>query len=95
MAIVARLFIDTAEQADHDRLERAVESRFEELGGPPDGLMVHLGYPHDGGLALLEVFTTEELFRSFVSDVLRPALVEIGLEASEPEIAPAWSIARP
>jgi hypothetical protein len=95
MAIVARIFINSAERADHDQLERAVESRFEELGGPPDGLMVHLGYPNDGGLALVEVFRTEELFQSFLDDVLDPALDEAGLLASEPEIHPAWSIARP
>jgi hypothetical protein len=95
MAVVARIFIHSAEQDDHDRLERAVESRFGELSGPPDGLMVHLGYPSEGGLALIEVFRTEELFRSFHDDVLVPALGQVALVASEPEIGPAWSIARP
>jgi hypothetical protein len=95
MAIVARILIEPAEQNDHDRLQSAVESRLQDLGRPPDGLMLHVGYPHASGFMLVEVWRTEELFRSYVDQLLLPAVAEAGLAAGEPEIGPAWSIARP
>ena len=95
MAVVARIVIDSAEQDDHDRLGGAVETRLQNLGGPPDGLMVHLGYPADRGFVIVEAWRTEELFRSYQEQVLGPALREAGLAAGEPETGPAWSIARP
>jgi hypothetical protein len=57
--------------------------------------MVHLGYPQGGHLLIVEAWRTEELFRSNMVDVLGPALKEAGLTAREPEVGPAWSIARP
>jgi hypothetical protein len=95
MAVIARIVIDSAEHGDHDRLEGAVETRLQDLGGPPDGLMVHLGYPTDRGFVIVEAWRTEELFRWYREQVLDPALREAGLAAREPEIGPAWSIARP
>jgi hypothetical protein len=95
MAIIARVFIESAEQSDHERLERAVEERFQNRGGPPDGLMVHLGYPEGRGLMIVEAWRTEESFRSYFDDVLGAALRDIGLATGEPDIGPAWSIARP
>ena len=76
MAGVARIVIDSAEQDDHDRLGGAVETRLQNLGGPPDGLMVHLGYPADRGFVIVEAWRTEELFRSYQEQVLGPALRE-------------------
>jgi hypothetical protein len=95
MAVIVRMVIDSASQDDHDRLGQAVETRLHEQGGPPDGLMVHLGWPEDGGFVITEAWRTEELFRSFKERLLEPALVEAGLVAAEFEISPAWSIARP
>jgi hypothetical protein len=95
MAIVARILVEPAEQNDHDRLQGAVESRIQELGRPPDGLMVHVGYPHESGFMIVEVWRTEESFRAYVDEMLLPALGDAGLVAGEPEIGPAWSIARP
>jgi hypothetical protein len=95
MAVIARIFIEAAEQSDHDRLESAVEKRFQDLGGPPDGLMVHLGYPENRGLMIVEAWRTEEAFRSYLDLVLEAALRDIGLAAREPDVGPAWSIARP
>jgi hypothetical protein len=57
--------------------------------------MLHVGYPHDGGLTVVEAWRTEQLFRSYLDDVLLPALHEAGLEARPADIAPAWSIACP
>jgi hypothetical protein len=72
VAIVARILVEAAGVEDHDRLERALEKRF--VDGPPEGLMVHLGYPHGDDLLIVDAWRTEELFRSFVADVLGPAL---------------------
>jgi hypothetical protein len=95
MAIVARILIEPAGEKDHDRLQSAVESQLQDLGGPPDGLMVHLGYPQGSGLVIIEAWRTEELFRSYMDQILLPALSQAGLAAGGPEIVPAWSIARP
>lgn len=95
MAIVARILVEPAEQNDHDRLDSALESRLHDLGGPPDGLMLHVGYPHGGGFMIVEAWRTEDLFRSYLDQLLLPALSEAGLVAGVAEVGPAWSIARP
>jgi hypothetical protein len=95
MAIVARILVEAVGSDDHDRLERAVEKKFATLGGPPDGLMVHLGYPDGDSLMVIEAWRTEALFQSYMEEVFLPALTEAGLTANEPEIGPAWSIGRP
>lgn len=95
MAIVARIRIESAGQDDHDRLQSAVESRLHEAGGPPDGLMAHIGHPHESGFVIVEAWRTEELFRVYLDQLLLPALSDAGLESHDLEISPAWSIARP
>jgi hypothetical protein len=95
MAIVARLRVEPAGQDDHDRLQQAVESRLQQAGGPPDGLMAHLGHPDGNGFVIVEAWRSERLFRTYLEQLLLPALREVGLEYHEPEISPAWSIARP
>lgn len=95
MAIVARIRIAGATADDHDRLEQEVETRFATLGGPPDGLMVHIGYADEGDLVLVEAWRTEDLFESYYRDLLQPALAAADLRACAAEISPALSIARP
>ncbi len=95
VAIVARILVEPAERNDHDRLDSAVESRLHTLGGPPDGLILHVGYPHGRGFVIVEAWRTEDLFRSYLDQLLLPALREAGLSAGEVEMGPAWSIARP
>jgi hypothetical protein len=95
MAVIVRIVIDSASQDDHDRLGVAVEARIQAQGGPPDGLMVHLGWPADDGFVITEAWRTEELFRRYQKQLLEPALTEAGLVAREPDVSPAWSIARP
>ena len=95
MAVIVRIVIDSASQEEHDRLGALVEARIAGQGGPPDGLMVHLGWPLDNGFVITEAWRSEELFRSYQQHLLDPALDEAGLLAGEPEILPAWSIARP
>ena len=95
MAIIARIQIDAAGQEDHDRLQGAVETRLASSGGPPPGFMAHVGFPSGGGLTVVEAFRTEESFRAYMAAVLLPALADVHLTASEPDVAPAWSIAIP
>jgi hypothetical protein len=95
MAVIVRMIIESASQEDHDRLGAAVEARLHDRGGPPDGLMVHLGWPVDDGFVIAEAWRTPELFDGYRRELLAPALREAGLVASQPDISPAWSIARP
>jgi hypothetical protein len=95
MAVIVRMVIESASQEDHDRLGAAVETRLLDLGGPPDGLMVHLGWPVDDGFVIAEAWRTQELFDEYRRELLAPALREAGLVASQLDISPAWSIARP
>lgn len=95
VATVARILVEPGEQHDQDRLESAVESRLQDLGGPPDGLMLHVGYPQGGGFMIIEAWRSEGPFRSSLDRLFLPALGEAGLVAGEAAIGPAWSIARP
>jgi hypothetical protein len=63
MAIVALTSIRSADQDAHDRLQVAVEAGISRLGGPPDGLMVHLGYPSGDGFVIVDAWRSEDTFR--------------------------------
>ena len=95
MAIIARIRIASATADDHARLEQEVATRIDTLGGPPDGLMVHLGYEDGDDLVLVEAWRTEDLFHAYYRDLLQPALATADLRATPAEISPALSIARP
>lgn len=95
MAIVFQAVVRPADQAAHDRVQDEVNAGIGRMGGPPDGLMVHLGYPSGDGFVIMDVWRSEDLARSFWADVIKPAIVAAGLTADEPEASPAWSIARP
>ena len=94
MAVIARILIEAAEQSDHDRLESSVPSG----QGPwrptrrADGAR---GLPGKRGVMIVEAWRTEESLRSYLDQVLKPALRDVGLSAGQPEVGPAWSIARP
>jgi hypothetical protein len=95
VAVIARILVDAAEQSDHDRLQSAVEKRLQDVGGPPEGLLVHLACPDDRGLMIVEAWRSEDSFRYYLDHVLGAALRDVGLVAGGPDIVPAWSIARP
>ena len=69
-------------------------ARLETVGGPPDGLMVHLGYQDEDDL-VLEAWRAEALFDSLYRDLFQPALAAADLRATAAENSPALSIARP
>lgn len=95
MAIVARTLVEPADQAGHDRLQQEVDAGMSRLGGPPEGLMVHLGYPSSQGFLIVDVWRSEDAARGFLRDVMEPAIAAAGLAAGETEIRPLWSFARP
>jgi hypothetical protein len=95
MAILVRTVVDSADHDAHERLGTAVETAIARLGGPPDGLMVHLAYPSGDGFIIIDAWRSEETFRRWQEKVFEPALARAGLNASEPEIGPLWSLARP
>ena len=95
MAIVVRTLVEPADREAHDRLQGAVEAGIAHAGGPPDGLMLHLGHPSGRGFLIVDVWRSEDVFRSWWEKVMNPALAEVGLTAGEPEICPVWSLARP
>jgi len=95
VAIVVRTLLEPADQADHDRLQDAVEAGISRLGGPPEGLMVHLGYPSGRGFLIVEVWRSENLFRVWWVEIMESAIAQVGLVAGEPEVGPVWSLARP
>ena len=74
MASIARIRLAGATADDHDRLDQEVATRLETMGGPRDGLMVHLGYEEGDDLVLVEAWRTEDLFESHYRDLLQPAL---------------------
>ena len=84
-----RFLVDPADQADHDRLQQLISERQQAQGGPPDGLMVHLTSPSGTGVAVVQAWRTEACFRDAYEAFIAPALAEVGLQAGEPEIAPA------
>ena len=94
-AIIARIRLAGATADDHDRLEQEVGTRLETMDGPPDGLMVHLGYEDGDDVVLVEAWRTEDLFESYYRDLLQPALGAAHLRATVAEISAALSIARP
>lgn len=95
MAVVAQTFIPRASQDDADRLDQMVEAAMMETGGPPAGLMAHLGYPSGDGFVVCNVWRNEAEMRSFDEAVLLPKLAEAGLEPADPLVSPLWSFARP
>ncbi len=95
MAIVMKTQVPSADQAAHDRVQEAVNAGIGRRGGPPEGLMVHLGHPEGDGFVIVDVWRSEDLARAFWIDVIEPAITGAGLTAGEPEVVPAWSIARP
>lgn len=95
MAIAVRTAIGPADQDGHDRLDEAIEAGIARQGRPPEGLMVHLSHPSGDGFLTIDVWRSEDTFRSWWNHVMEPALAEVGLALREQEIQPVWGLARP
>lgn len=95
MAIVVRTLVPQASQADADRLDQLVNAAITQRGGPPAGLMAHIGHPSGTGFMICEVWRSEADMESFYDEVVLPKLAEAGLRRDEPDVSPVWSFARP
>jgi hypothetical protein len=70
------------------------EQRYEQVtatvfpdGKLPDGWVLHLAGPIEGGWRVVNVVPSQEEFEAFTRDKLRPAFVQAG----EPDIVPEFS----
>jgi len=96
MAVAVTFRIAGATQDDHDRLGAAIDREIEALGGPPDGLLVHVAHADgDDGFIAVEVFRNEAAFEAYRKAVLEPALASAGLTATISPAGTVWSLARP
>jgi len=95
VAVVVQTVVPRASKAQADSFEESVGTAMMERGGPPAGLMAHIGHPSGDGFVLCNVWRSEADMRSFHDEVLLPKLAEIGLEPEESVISPVWSFARP
>lgn len=82
-------------RAGADVLDQRLERSMGQAGGPPPGLMVHIGRPTDDGLLITDVWRTEDEWQGFLDGVLLPLAKECGIQANEPTIAPVWQFGRP
>lgn len=65
----------------------------EALGGPPEGLLMHLETPTADGVTVIDVWRSAEDFERFAPDVLMPQLAAQGIAmSSPPEFQPVHTI---
>lgn len=95
MAIVVHTLVPHASEADADRLDQLVGAAITQRGGPPAGLMAHIGHPSGAGFMICEVWRSEADMRAFYDEVVGPTLAEAGLVPDDPVVSPVWSFARP
>jgi hypothetical protein len=95
MAVLLMLPVSDATQDAFNVLDGRVGQSMASAGGPPAGLMAHVVYPAEGGFVVAEVWRAEDEGRAYMDDVLRPLLTELGLGATDIELRPVWSFARP
>jgi hypothetical protein len=95
MAVVAELLVVGASRPDADRLDERMGQTMQGTGGPPDGLMVHIGRPTKDGLLITDVWRTEGEWQTFLDGTLLPLIDECGLTAETPIISPVWQFGRP
>ena len=95
MAIVVQTFVPHASKEDADRFDQSVGAAMKDTGGPPAGLMAHIGHPSGDGFVLCNVWRSEADMRSYYDEVILPKLAEAGLEPEASVVSPVWSFARP
>lgn len=58
----------------------AVTAKMDAKTNPPDGLIVHTHYEEDGRVQVLDVWESEQAFRTFQEERLMPALQQVAAE---------------
>ena len=94
MAVLLQCNVSPATHEQFDELDARVGQSMS-VAGPPAGLMSHVVYPDGDGFVLAEVWRTEAEGQTYLDDVLRPMMAELGLAPQETAILPVWSFARP
>jgi hypothetical protein len=95
MAVLLQLTVTPSTQDQFNELDARVGQAMMDAGGPPPSLMSHVVYSEGDGFVVAEVWGMEPEGQSYVADVLRPLLTELGLTANETSVRPVWSFARP
>ena len=95
MAVLLQLTVTPSTQDQFNELDARVGQAMMQAGGPPPSLMSHVVYAEGDGFVLAEVWGMESEGQSYVADVLRPLLAELGLTGNEISLRPVWSFARP
>ena len=71
-----------AYSALHAEIEKATD------GELPDGLMVHIARPVDGGFEVREVWESKALADTYNAEVVWPAMAKMGQDTSGPAPVP-------
>lgn len=95
MAVLLQLSVTPATQDEFNELDAQVGEAMTQAGGPPAGLMSHAVYPEGDGFVIAEVWRSEAEGQSYLGNVLRPLLAEVGLSGQDIVVRPVWSFARP
>ena len=95
MAVHLQIAVALATRDQFNELDARVGQAMADVGGPPPGLMSHVVHPEADGFTLAEVWAVEDQGRTYVNEVLRPLMAELGLSAGETSVRPVWSFARP
>jgi hypothetical protein len=94
MAVVAEVLVVDASRQDAERFDELMEESMSVHGGPPSGLMVHIGRPADGGYLLCQVWSTEADMHRYFDEVVMNVLATLGLTMRRTGTWPVWSFAR-
>lgn len=95
MAVVVDILFPRGTRQQADELDDRAGAALAQLGGPPDGLMLHLVRPDGDGFRMIEVWRTEPEMRSVYAEMVLPLLAELGLAHEVPSVEPVWGLARP
>jgi hypothetical protein len=95
VAVIVHTVVAGVDRDTHDRLEAAIGANIERAGGPPPGLMAHVGHPDGEDLVIVEVFGNEAGFQAWWTEVIAPAIAALDLTAGGHDVSPVWSFARP
>ena len=95
MAIVVDTLVRQASRDQAEKFDASIEAAMTQMGGPPEGLMVHFTRPAGGGFLLCNVWRSATEMKPFFDEVILPRLADAGLTPEEPLVAPVWVFARP
>jgi hypothetical protein len=93
MAVVGEVRVHSASRDEYEALDERLSSDMMTMGGRPAEFMVNIVRPDSDGFLITGVWRTESAMRRFYEAALVPALAELGLNAQELTVSPAWGFA--